>query len=307
MNATQAWVVVADDPAVTGLVDVARALGDEVVAVVVGDRAVAETVALAVDRVVWLGETGAAPVESFAAQVAEIVVAAGPLAVVGATTASGRALLGGVAARSQSPVLAGVRTVAVTDGHVVVTHAVMGGIAERTVAVNGGPALLAVDAGAVPVGSATAPVDEVAGAPLTVATVTDVRRKPQSRADLGAAKVVVGVGRGLKARADLPLVVALADALQGEVACSRPLAEGVDWMPKETYIGISGQHIAPELYVAVAISGQLQHMLGVREAKVIVAVNSDKNAPVFAQCDYGIVGDLYQVVPALTAALEGGA
>ena len=93
----------------------------------------------------------------------------------------------------------------------------------------------------------------------------------------------------------------------GELACSRPLAEGVDWLPKERYIGISGQHIAPELYVAVGISGQLQHMVGVRDAGVIVAVNSDKNAPVFGQCDYGVVGDLYQVVPALTAALKGGA
>ena len=99
----------------------------------------------------------------------------------------------------------------------------------------------------------------------------------------------------------------LAGALGGELACSRPLAEGVDWLPKERYIGISGQHIAPDLYVAVGISGQLQHMVGVRDAKVIVAVNSDKAAPIFTQCDYGIVGDLYDVVPALTAALRGTA
>ncbi len=304
-HASQSWVVVADDPAVTGLVALARAVAGEVVAVVVGARQVADTVAAAVDRVVWLGEPGPVPVEAFAPQVAQLVVDAAPLAVVGAATPAGRALLGAVAARAQAPVLGGVRAVSVAEGRVVVTHAVMGGIAERTVAVEGGPAVLAVEAGTVPTGEAGAPVEQVAGLPLQVATVTQVRPKVRAGVDLAAASVVVGVGRGLKAEADLGLIRDLAAAVGGEVACSRPLAEGVQWLPKESYIGISGQHVAPDLYLAVAISGQLQHMVGVREAKVIVAVNSDKNAPVFTQCDYGIVGDLYQVVPALTAALGG--
>ena len=117
---------------------------------------------------------------------------------------------------------------------------------------------------------------------------------------------MVGIGRGLKAREDVALIEALAEAAGAELACSRPLAEGVDWLAKERYIGISGQHIAPELYFAIGISGQLQHMVGVRGAETIVAINSDKNAPVFAQCDYGVVGDLYQLVPALTAALNDG-
>src|SRR5665647_2083419 len=84
-----------------------------------------------------------------------------------------------------------------------------------------------------------------------------------------------------------------ADAIGGELACSRPLAEGVHWIAKDRNIGISGQQIAPGLYVAIGISGQLQHMVGVRDADVIVAVNSDKDALIFKQCDYGIVGDLY--------------
>ena len=132
--------------------------------------------------------------------------------------------------------------------------------------------------------------------------VTDRRSSGEVGVELGAARTVVGIGRGLKARADLALLEDLAAATGGELACSRPLAEGVDWVAKERYIGISGQHIAPDLYVVVGISGQIQHMVGVREAKVIVAINSDPSAPVFTQCDYGIVGDLYAVVPALAAA-----
>ena len=308
MNAAQSWIVVADDAAAAGLVDVARTLGTEVVAVVAGRRSVADALTGPADRVLWLGDPGTAPVEAFAPDVARLVAQAAPRAVVGATTPGGRALLGAVAAALRVPVLAGIGTVELSGGEVVVTRSVLGGISEHRTAVTGGTAVLAVDGGAAvaPGVAATVPVEEVAASPLA-ARVTDVRPKASSGVDLGAARVVVGVGRGLKAREDVALLTGLASALGGELACSRPLAEGVDWLPKERYIGISGQHVSPDLYLAVGISGQLQHMVGVRDSKVIVAVNSDKAAPVFSQCDFGIVGDLYQVVPALTAALGGTA
>ena len=102
----------------------------------------------------------------------------------------------------------------------------------------------------------------------------------------------------------LAMIEELADALQAEIACSRPVAEGLNWMGKDRYIGSSGARIAPQLYVAIGISGQLQHMVGVTGADTIVAINSDPNAAVFSQTDYGLVGDLYQLVPAITAALK---
>lgn len=304
---TQAYVLVAGDPAVRGLVDVARTLGTEVVAVVTGDLRVAEAVAPAVDRVLWLGDPGENPVEAFAPDVARLVVEAAPRAVVGATTPGGRALLGAVAARLGAPVLGGIAAVELDGETVVVTHGVLGGIAEHRTSVTGGPAVLAVLPGAVVPAGGGPVIEEVTSEPLTGARTTEVRAKVHVGVDLGEAAKVVGVGRGLKAREDLTLIEDLARAVGGEVACSRPLAEGVDWVPKERYIGISGQHIAPALYVAVGISGQLQHMVGVRDATTVVAINSDPTAPVFAQCDYGIVGDLYDVVPALAAALRAGA
>lgn len=305
MNTTQSWIVVADDAAATGLVEAARTLGTEVVAVVAGRREVADALATAADRVLWLGEPGDAPVEAFAPAVAALVAQAAPRAVLGATTPSGRALLGAVGAALQAPVLSGIGTVELSGEQVVVTRSVLGGVSEHRTAVEG-IAVLAVDAGAVVSGTPAAAVEEVAGEALAGVRVTEVRPRERAGVNLGAARTVVAVGRGLKAREDVAMLAELASAMGGELACSRPLAEGVDWLPKERYIGISGQHIAPELYVAVGISGQLQHMVGVREAGVIVAVNNDKNAPVFSQCDYGVVGDLYQVVPALTAALKGG-
>jgi len=122
--------------------------------------------------------------------------------------------------------------------------------------------------------------------------------------DLGGAPRVVGIGRGLKAEEDLAMVRAFAEASQSEVACSRPIAEGLDWLNKERYIGVSGKQIAPEVYFAIGISGQLQHMVGVRGARTIVAINSDANAPVFKEADFCLVGDLYKIVPALTDALR---
>lgn len=304
MDASQTWVVVTDGTA-NGLVETARTLGTEIVAVVAGPRSVAESVAVGVDRVLWLGEPDGVPVEAFGYTVADLVGAAAPLAVVGSTSPTGRALLGWVAARLQAPVLTDVAAVQLSDGEVVVTRSVLGGLSEHRTAVRGGTTVLAVEPGSDPVaGTASTAVEDVAVNPLGTAHVVSMTAKEHTGADLGAARTVVSVGRGLKAQEDVALITALADALGGEVACSRPLAEGVDWIAKERYVGISGQRIAPDLYVAVGISGQLQHMVGVRQAKVVVAVNSDKAAPIFSQCDYGVVGDLYDVVPALTAALR---
>lgn len=124
-----------------------------------------------------------------------------------------------------------------------------------------------------------------------------------SSVDLGEADAVVACGRGFQSRDDLQLAYDLAAKLGAEVGCSRPLAEGEGWFPREAYIGVSGQFVSPRVYVAAGVSGQMQHMVGCTGAGIVVAVNKDKNAPVFDQCDYGIVGDIKTVLPVLTAAL----
>ena len=125
----------------------------------------------------------------------------------------------------------------------------------------------------------------------------------KSGVDLFKADAVVAAGRGFAEEADLDLARALADKLGGAIACSRPLTEGVNWLPTELYVGVSGLTVTPKVYVAAGISGQMQHMVGANRSGCVVAVNKDKNAPVFKQCDFGIVGDVKEVLPALTAAL----
>ena len=123
-------------------------------------------------------------------------------------------------------------------------------------------------------------------------------------ADISLAEKLVCVGRGLGKEEDMALVRDLAAALGAEIGCTRSVAEDYHWLPSETYIGLSGQKVKPNLYLSVGVSGQVQHVAGIRDSKVIVAVDTNENAPIFAAADYGIVGDLYQIVPLLTKALH---
>ncbi|MGV1008680.1 MAG: electron transfer flavoprotein subunit alpha/FixB family protein [Dermatophilaceae bacterium] len=299
------WVLVGTDAGVSNLLEMARTVGGDVVAVVAGPKELSDALATAgVSQVYW-ADGGDAPVEAYALSLADgVAQAAGtPALVLAGSSPQDRVLLGAVAARLQCPLLTGAHTLSADGDALVVQRTVYGGIGEQTERVEG-PVALMLDAGAaVEPGETAAPVEPVPVTPAGL-TVTETRASAHEAVDLGAATRVVTAGRGVKAKEDLALVEELAAAMGAQVACSRPLAEGLDWYPKDRYVGVSGLHLSPALYVAVGVSGQLQHMVGARESEVIVAVNSDKNAPVFAECDYGIVGDLYAVLPALTKALS---
>jgi electron transfer flavoprotein alpha subunit len=299
-----AWIIVGDQPAVGNLITVARSLGGPVGAVVAGSRSVAETVAASgVDKVVWCSAPGDVPVEASAPAVAEAVAADPPRVVLGGRNPGERVLLGAAAARLGAAVLTGARSVSLDGSDLIVVNAVFGDIADETVAVSGAVALL-LDGGPVPsAAGGSAPIEEVSATPLPL-KVIETRMHDFDEVDLNSARRVIGVGRGLKAQEDLAMVEELAYVLEAEIACSRPVAEGLNWMGKDRYIGSSGAHIAPQLYLAVGISGQLQHMVGVTGAETIVAINSDPNAAVFTQTDYGLVGDLYQLLPAINATLK---
>jgi electron transfer flavoprotein alpha subunit len=126
-----------------------------------------------------------------------------------------------------------------------------------------------------------------------------VNKKETAMVDLRAAKVIVSAGRGVKKKEDLGLIDSLARAMGGTMGCSRPLSSDLGWLPEDYHIGLTGVNVKPDLYLAVGISGQLQHVAGMKDSKIIAAINTDKQAPIFQVSDYGIVGDLYQVVPAL--------
>ncbi len=123
--------------------------------------------------------------------------------------------------------------------------------------------------------------------------------------DLSQAERIVSVGRGIKAQEHLALAQQLADALGAELGASRPICDA-GWLPMERQVGSSGQTVAPKMYVALGISGAIQHLVGMKGSHIVVAINKDPDAPIFEIADYGIVGDLFDVVPALVAALKSG-
>jgi electron transfer flavoprotein alpha subunit len=128
-------------------------------------------------------------------------------------------------------------------------------------------------------------------------------QEAQRAVDLSQAARIVAVGRGIKSKEQLPVAEALAAALGAELAASRPICDS-GWLPMERQIGSSGQTVAPKLYVAIGISGAIQHLVGMKGSRTIVAINKDRDAPIFEVADYGIVGDLFEIVPAIVAELQ---
>lgn len=152
-----------------------------------------------------------------------------------------------------------------------------------------------------------APAGKASGsAPASKVKVVGRKEEKHSDFDLGTAAVVVGVGRGFKQKQDIQLAEELAKSFPGgAVGCSRPIAADLKWLGEEHWIGLSGHAIKPKAYIACGVSGQIQHIAGIRGSKLIVAVNTNKDAPIFGVADYGIVGDLYQVLPKMTQLLKG--
>jgi Electron transfer flavoprotein, alpha subunit len=140
---------------------------------------------------------------------------------------------------------------------------------------------------------------EISEPPSSQVAILERKAREHQAQDITRARAVVCVGRGMENKPDLEKARELAGLIGGEVGCTRPIAEELHWMPEDTCIGLSGKIIKPDLYIGLGVSGQIQHLIGTRDARVVCAVNTDENAPIFAGADYGIVGDLNEILPML--------
>jgi len=135
--------------------------------------------------------------------------------------------------------------------------------------------------------------------------ILEKRAKAKDDGDIGGAPRIVCVGRGFEKETDLALARELAELLGAELACTRPISQEMRWMSEDRCIGLSARQVKPDFYIGLGVSGQIQHLTGLRDAKIICAINNDESAPIFGAADYGIEGDLYEVLPLMIAVCRG--
>lgn len=304
------WILSETPERLTGLCKLARTIGTRVEAVVIGDSSVAQIAAASgVDKVHHLANDGSRILESFTPSIKKLMEEQEPQAVLFTTTKRTRLIAGKLAASYSTSVVTDVNIISYGADGLSGEHMVYGGSAFRVEQCLAMPGFFLVSDGAcaqpTEQGGAEAPI-------ISVEVLHDdgkvylIDRKPRSieSVNLAVAKCVISVGRGIENKEDLGLIQELAFALEAELGCSRPIAEGNNWLARERYIGVSGVMLTPEVFIAVGVSGQVQHMVGATNSKNIFVINKDKNAPAFKYADCGIVGDLYDVVPKIIERLK---
>ena len=242
--------------------------------------------------------------DGFTVALEQVIKAVNPAAVVFPHTYQVRDYAPKLATRFGKALVSDVVDIQNENGGVMLIRQLFQGKLNASIKTAGEPQFISVQAGAF---RAEGDGAEAAIEPFAVElTAAQIRSKPeapfresQRSVDLGKANIIVSVGRGIKEKDNIAIVEQLASALGGELAASRPSCDN-GWLPMERQVGSSGQTVAPAMYLAVGISGAIQHLVGMKGSKIVVAINQDENAPIFETADYGIVGDLFEVVPALT-------
>jgi electron transfer flavoprotein alpha subunit len=285
----------------------ADAMGGTVDALVLGapgvDAAGAMLGEVGADRVL-VAESAAfanyAP-DGYAATAAAAVRAGGCGAVLVAATATGKDLAPRLAAALDAPLATDVTALSFADRKVTTLRPVYAGKAIQQLVLEGPVAVVSVRPNTWVPGQAgrAGTVTKVQAAGAARVIVREVKAAAQGSLDVAEANIVVSGGRGLKAPEHFALIEELAKALGGAVGASRAVVDA-GWRPHAEQVGQTGKTVSPQLYVAVGISGAIQHLAGMKTAKVIVAINKDRDAPIFQLADYGIVGDLFEIVPRLT-------
>ena len=250
-----------------------------------------------------LAQAGA---EVHAAVIAEVAQRSEPRVVLIGYSLVGMELAPAIATKLKVTAMTNCVNVEVINGDLVVTRPVFDGTMHAEIVLKGsGPSLVGLRRGVSPAVRPPAKAASVQSTTMDVKAIgvrselLQVIEAPASDVDIAKAEVLVSVGRGIGDKEKLSLIEELAQALGGLMACSRPLVD-LGWLSRERQVGASGKSVAPKVYIACGISGASQHLSGMSDSRLIVAINKDANAPIFQVAHYGVVADLFELVPALT-------
>lgn len=286
----------------------AKTLADSVTAIVFGDEAEAKAAAVCrADKIVFCPVTTEGAPEDYAFAIAAEIKAVPNAIVLVNNSIRGQLLAGKISVYLDTAVISGANDLSIEEDKLVLSRMVYGGTALQKEVFTKPYGVVTIASGifdVTPDACETTDIRSIEGAPEDAVRRISRDEKKESTVNLAAAKRIVDIGRGLAAEEDLDMCRRLAKLLDAEVGCSRPVAENNKWMPKACYMGITGVQVKPDLIVTLGLSGQVQHIGGINKSKVIVAINKDKAAPIFKNADFGLVGDMYKIIPALIKKME---
>lgn len=298
-----ALVVVQSDQDPAGLVDLVRPVADVVHVAVLSEPGGAAVTVAGADSTASVSAAGLEAGESTAAVVAELASRRGAELIVLPSTHRFREVAALLTARLDAACAPDATALARTPEGITADRLLYGGVVVATVLLQRPTCV--VSASVKPAGAAggEAAAAESVDVPTTPGKTLVSRRAVASEGGLANAERIVAFGRGLRSKDDIDLIRSLATALDAELGCSRPIVDDAKWLELPHQVGLTGTTVQPNLYVAVGISGQIQHLVGMRDSKVIVAINNNPSAPIFEASDLSVVGDLYEIVPRLTEAI----
>ena len=285
------------------LVDLARSVADEVEVVVLATPGMTPAVEPGADATTGLVGAGLEVAESAAEALASWVQERAGDVVVLPATPRFREVAPLLTARLDAACAPDVVAANRTDGGFTVDRMLYGGVAVATVQLQRPRVVLTAAVGVRAADAGTAAPVQTVTAVVSSGKQMVSQRQIEQDGDLSGAGRIVAFGRGVRSQADIRLIESVATVLDAEIGCSRPIVEDLGWMSLPHQVGLTGTTVQPELYLAVGISGQIQHLVGMRDSKVIVAINTNPAAPIFESADLAVVGDLYEILPRLVDAI----
>ncbi|KGM95447.1 electron transfer flavoprotein subunit alpha [Clostridium novyi A str. 4552] len=308
MKLKSIFVISEEISSIPALASSAIELADKVTAVVFGNEDYAKSISIpGADSIIYCPLNDKFSPEDYSKILAEKIKYDDKAYLLVSNTVIGRALAAKIGVELESPVFSNVENLDIKDDSLIFSQTVYGGTALRKLKYTSPYGIVTINNGTFEINDSLescTTFTEIETRPENSLKLINVDAKNEVSVNLAMTKKIVDIGRGVSNAEDLKLFEQLASIIGAELGCSRPVAENNKLLPKSQYMGITGVQVKPDLIITIGLSGQIQHIGGINKSKVIVSINKDKQAPIFENCDFGLIGDMYKIVPKLIEKLS---